>query len=162
MERTAVPELEKTGITGTWLVILSISGKYIVRTLKTKEEVLAIQDRNGRLDTEDCFEFMSNLRVQPAVDPRTQQPVGLSFSKQTIACRVDATLFQMPLSLSMFGSTVYFLDDLKEGDAMAYKDIIRDAIRVGEDMHKQRVEALTGIKTAQASTIPQVGSPLVR
>jgi len=50
----------------------------------------------------------------------------------------------MPLALSMFGTVVYFLDDLKEGDAMAYKDIIRDAVRIGEDMHKQRVEGFDG------------------
>ena len=162
MERTDTPELEKTGPAGTWLVIIGVTGKYIVRTLKTIEEVRAIHDRNGRLDTEDCFEFISNLQVRPAMDPRTQQPMGLNFSKQTIACRIDATLFPMPLALSLFGAALYFLDDLKEGDAMAYKDIIRDAVRLGDDMHKQRVEALTGIKAAQASAIPQVGLPFVR
>lgn len=162
MERTDTPELEKTGFAGTWLVVNGVGGKRIIRTLKTKEEVYEIQDRGGRLPTEDCFEFISNLQVRPAIDPRTQQPVGLNFSKQTIACRVDATLFPMPLSLSLIGAEVYFLDDLKEGDALVYKDIIRDAVRIGEDMHKQRVEALTGIKTAQASAVSQARLPFDR
>lgn len=124
--------------------------------------MLGIQAANGRLDTDDCFEFSSSLQVRPALDPRTQQPVGMSFSKQTIAYRVDATLFATPLSFSLMGSTVYFLDDLKEADALQYKDIIRDAIKMGEDMHRQRVEAHTGIvKPASATAIPPLGS-LVR
>jgi hypothetical protein len=162
MERTDTTNTEKTGLKGTWLVIFGIAGKYIARTLKTREEVLAIQAANGRLDTDDCFEFSSSLQVRPALDPRTQQPVGMTFSKQTIAYRVDATLFATPLSFSLMGSTVYFLDDLKEADAVQYKDIIRDAINMGEKMLEQRVQERTGIVTpANAGAIPPLGS-LVR
>lgn len=161
MERTDAAESEKTGPTGIWLVIFGIAGKYIVRTKKTKEEVQAIQAVNGRLDTEDCFEFSSNLQARPVMDPRTQQPMGMSFSKQTIAYRVDAVLFPVGISFSLMGSTLYFLDDLKEADAMAYKDIIQDAVRMGQEMHKQRVEALTNIKVPPPGAVTP-GGLLVR
>jgi len=59
----------------------------------------------------------------------------------------------MPLALSMFGTVVYFLDDLKRATHGLQRHHPRRGAD-GEDMHKQRVEALTGIKTAQASHIP--------
>ena len=157
MERTDAAESEKAGATGTWLVILGIAGKYIVKTSKTKEEVLAIQSASGRLDTVDCFEFSSSLQVRPALDPKTQQPIGMSLNKQTIAYRVDAMLFKTNISFSLMGATLYFLDDLKEADALAYKDIIQDAVNMGQEMHKQRVEALSGIKVPSPGAMPPGG-----
>lgn len=138
-------------------MIFGIAGKYIVKTMKTKEEVLAIQAVSGRLDTVDCFEFSSSLQVRPAIDPRTQQPVGMSFNKQTIAYRVDAMLFKADIAFSLMGSTLYFLDDLKEADALAYKDIIQDAVRMGQEMHKQRVEARSGLVVPPPGAIPPSG-----
>lgn len=162
MERTDKPESEKTGVTGTWCVINSGVGKYIVRTELAEREVLEVMEVGGLLKAEDVFEFVSNMQVHQLTDPRTQQPAGMRLAKQTLAYRVDAALLPMPMYFSTAGATMYFLDRLKEADALVYKDIIRDAIRMGQDMHQQRIEALTQVKSAKPGDIPQVGLPFVR
>lgn len=107
---------------------------------------------------DDAFEFTSQLQAGQVQDPQNPTRALLQVSKMNIAYRVDGMLFATRMSLTMQGTLIYWLDDLKETDAKVYKDFIQDALRMADGWHKERVKATTGLEiTGQMPRVPAPG-----
>lgn len=140
-------------------MITNTINKYIVRTALSQTEILETLGRGSCIKAEDSFEFVSNMQAAPQLDPASQQPVGVRFSKQTIAYRIDAMLLDAPIYYSLTGTSLYFLDDLKQADADSYKDIIRSALKMSNDMRMQRLQENSGVEPAMPGAIPPITRP---
>lgn len=76
----------------------------------------------------------------------------MSVGKLNIACRVDAMLYPVKMYFPLQGR-VYYLDDMSESDAAAYKDLIQGALRLTEGWQQGRARTSSGI------VIPGAGAP---
>lgn len=157
MERNEEPTLEKTGTKGNWLVITGVAGKYIARTLESREEVSRAHKACSTIKLEQAFEFTSQVQVGQVADPKNPARAMMQVGKMNLVYPLDATLFPVKGDMSLQGAFVYWCDDLTESDAPEYKDLIQGALRMASGWHQERVKNNTGVEVATA--IPR-GAPL--
>lgn len=162
MERTdANTPLEKTGPKGSWLVVVGPAGRYIGLTESTRDEVGRIHDSGNTIKFTDAFEFTSQLQVNQVPDPSNPRQAAIQIGKMNLAYRIDAAMFPVPVTLSLRGTMIYWLDDLKEPDAAIYKDLIQGAVRMADGWHRERVKSTTGVEVATSIPrgVPMPGMP---
>ena len=153
MERTE-ESAEKTGPKGNWYVVTGIAGRYIVRSLKSPEEVRQIHQEGGVLDIEEAFEFTSQIQVNQVPNPHNPREAMMNVGKVNLAHRLDATLFPVQASLSLMGALVYSLDKLTDPDAATYKENIRGAVSMADSWYQERVRSKSGVELV---TMPKGG-----
>ena len=156
MERTDA--IEKTGPKGNWLVVMGTYGRYIARTEMTKAEVSEAHAKGGVLRAEEAFELFSQLNVQTMQHPVTQEPVQ-QVGKMNLAVRIDASCFPLKINFSLYGTMVYWLEDLNQSDSIAYQDILRGAHDTADGWAKARAQNNSGLATASRmpANIPPPG-----
>ena len=158
MERAEEPT-EKTGTKGSWYVIVSHAGRYIVRTQSTDAEVTAAHAAGKLLEIEEAFEFSSQLQIQQVPNPNNPMEPMMNIGKMNLAHRIDGTLFPVKARISLQGALVYNLNDLKEADAASYKDFITGAVNMANGWYQERVRAKTGIEVAPPGGFRGIGVP---
>jgi hypothetical protein len=121
--------------------------RLIVRTAKTQPEVEELHDRGGALPVEEAFELTSQLQISQQPNHETQQMM-MNVGKLNIAHRIDGTLFAVPARISLHGTIIYNLNDLKEHDATTYKEYIKGAIAMADGWHKERAATESGLIVA--------------
>lgn len=148
---------EKTGAKGNWLVISGSFGRYIVRTEMSREEVREARKVGGPLLAKEAFEFSSQVQIGQAPSPTDPRMVVPTVGKMNLVYRVDATCYPLDMEFPVQNSLIYWLDDLHQSDAPTYKDLLTNAVKMGEGWAAQRSENRSGVKLASA--MPQMGVP---
>lgn len=146
MER-AEESTEKTGIKGSWYVIVGHGERLIVRTQKTAAEVAELHDKGASLPADEVFELTSQLQIGQIPNHETQQMM-MNVGKLNIAHRIDGTLFPVPNLISLTGTRIYNLDNLKEHDAVTYKEYIKGAVAMADGWYNERTATETGLIVA--------------
>lgn len=98
------------------------AGNYLAHTELSREEVEKSWKEGTGIKCDDVFDFACPMQEVPMDGGR----VGIA--KAQFASRKDAILFQTTHYMSLSNSHIYFLDDLKAGDAESYKTLISNAV----------------------------------
>lgn len=146
MEPTKQPEREKTGLQGTWLALITHSGRFLLRTTLSKGIIQSAHREGQTIEAEEAFEFTSQLQMSQEPNPAgPNHPPMVGVAKLNVGYRVDAMLQPAKVYFSLQGVQLYYLDDLSESDAAVYKDLIQGAVRMADSWMQQRVRSSSGI-----------------
>lgn len=148
---------EKTGTKGSWLVIKGPFGRFIIRSEVKKAELSMELSKGGAIPVLDAFEFISEVQVQQGQHPQDPSRMVQHIAKVNLVTRVDACCYDLPMQFSLHGCMVYWLDDLNSSDAIAYKELIQNAVHTAKGWASHRAEKTAGVQLA--STMP-TGVPI--
>lgn len=138
-------------ITYTWLCITTSAGKFIVKTAVTKKAILRKQECGESLVVEELYDYGCPIQEVPT----GPKPGDIGIGKMHFSSRMDSTLYPCKAYISLAGSMLYFLEDLRESDGEQYKAFIQTAYNSSIAAAKQRAARNSGIITA--SELPKGG-----
>lgn len=125
--------------TYTWLAVTNGSGKYIVKTSMSRDDVIREHNSGGSIGAAEVYDY--GCPIREVAGPQGQTGIA----KMHFCSRMDSTLYPCTARIHLAGSVLYFLNDLKEGDALQYKSFIQDAANSSLEAAKHRAERESGI-----------------
>ncbi len=152
MESTKQSEPESAR-NGLWLALITPAGRFLMRTQLMKGIVQAAHREGQPIEVEEAYELTSQLQVGQA-QTHPNEPPQMQVAKMNVAYRIDGMLQNSKMYFSLLGAHLYYLDDLSQSDAAAYKDLIRGASNMGDSWMTQRTRQSSGLIIPPASVPP--------